>query len=250
MKKIRVVILDDDSLSVKVLSNALNDYDYIEIVAESCNLVQAKGLLMDYRPDVLFLDIEFPDMSGLDFLASVKENVDWRMKTVFYTAFEQYVLQALRLQAFDFLVKPLSVDDLNQLMCRLVAQINDNSVADFPVLPDSAEKPLMVTSATNGKMVLHICNIGYFRYNSQRKLWEIVLDNLQSIALKHNTTADSILNYNADFVQVHKIYIININYLSLIQDNCCIMAPPFSEVTELKIGRNYRKALLDRFYDL
>lgn len=250
MKRIRVVIIDDDPLAVKVLSNALDEFDYIEIVAESCHLRQAKDLLMDYKPDLLFLDVEFPNMTGLDFLSSVKADIDWPMKTVFYTAFEQYMLQALRLQAFDYLVKPLIPSDLNQLMERLSLQMDDKSIEKLPLSPDCTEKPLMVTSATNGKVVLRVCNIGYFRYNSQRKLWEIVLDSQQCIALKHNTTADTILNYNPDFVQIHKIYIININYLSLIQDNSCIMAAPFNEVTELKIGRNYRKALLDRFYDL
>lgn len=250
MKRIRVVIIDDDPLAVKVLSNALDEFDYIEIVAASCHLHQAKDLLMDYKPDLLFLDVEFPNMTGLDFLSSVKADIDWPMKTVFYTAFEQYMLQALRLQAFDYLVKPLMPSDLNQLMERLNLQMDDKGIEKLPLSPDCTEKPLMVTSATNGKVVLRVCNIGYFRYNSQRKLWEIVLDSQQRIALKHNTTADTILNYNPDFVQIHKIYIININYLSLIQDNSCIMAAPFNEVTELKIGRNYRKALLDRFYDL
>lgn len=250
MKRIRVVIIDDDAVSVRVLSNALKAFDYIEIVAESCNQLQARDLLMKHKPDLLFLDIEFPDMSGLEFLASMKEQISWSMKTVFYTAYEQYVLQALRLQAFDFIVKPLMASDLNQLMDRLVSQMNDDNVSSMSVLPDNSERLLMVTSATNDKMVLRAQNIGYFRYNSVRKLWEIVLDNLQSIALKHNTTADTILSYNADFVQIHKIFIININYLSMIQDNVCIMSVPFNEVTDLKIGRIYRKALLDRFYDL
>lgn len=250
MNKIRVVIIDDDASSVRVLSNALKAFDYIEIVAESCNLLQARDLLMKYKPDLLFLDIEFPDRSGLEFLASMNGEISWTMKTVFYTAYEQYVLQALRLQAFDFIVKPLMSSDLNQLMDRLVSQLNSSDVNSIPALPDNSERPLMVTSATNDKIVLRVQNIGYFRYNSVRKLWEIVLDNQQCIALKHNTTADTILGYNTDFVQIHKIYIININYLSMIQDNVCIMSAPFNEVTDLKIGRIYRKALLDRFYDL
>ena len=168
----------------------------------------------------------------------------------FYTSYEKYMLQALRMQAFDFLLKPVSKDDLLLAMNRYY--LNKKNTKLPPVLPPHypIDKPLLITTITNDKVILRPQNIGYFRYNSERKLWEIILDDFRHVILKHNTTAEVILNYGAEFIQIHKTYIININYLSMIQDSTCIMLYPFNTVTELKVSKIYKKKLLDKFYNL
>lgn len=150
----------------------------------------------------------------------------------------------------DFLLKPVSKDDLLLAMNRYY--LNKKNTKLPPVLPPHypIDKPLLITTITNDKVILRPQNIGYFRYNSERKLWEIILDDFRHVILKHNTTAEVILNYGAEFIQIHKTYIININYLSMIQDSTCIMLYPFNTVTELKVSKIYKKKLLDKFYNL
>ena len=114
----------------------------------------------------------------------------------------------------------------------------------------NGEKLLLITTIINEKIVLRSRNVGYFRYNSARKLWEVALDDGRCIVLKHNTTAEIILAYGPEFVQIHKTFIINLRYLNLIQGNLCLMLHPFEHVKELKISKLYRKKLLECFYDL
>ncbi len=84
---------------------------------------------------------------------------------------------------------------------------------------------------------LRSIDIGFFRYNSDRKLWEVVLNNQLPLLLKKNTTADHIKGYDSCFVQIHQSYIININYLMMIKENRCVMFPPFENITELQVSK-------------
>ena len=68
--------------------------------------------------------------------------------------------------------------------------------------------------------------------------------------LRHRTTADVILNYSADLVQIHKRYIVNVNHIKMIQDGVCILNEPLEGNRELKVSKNYRNALMAAFYSL
>lgn len=257
IKTAKVVIIDDDVLSIEVLKNALLPYEYVQIAATATNAEQGESAVFAHHPDLLFLDIELPasglqtTTNGLEFLGEIQSRVTWDMRVVFYTSYEKYLLEALRANAFDFLLKPINQSDLSQLLTRFrERRISDLQRLSATKAHDLNERPLLITSVTNEKMVVRPHNIGYFRYNSTRKLWEVMLDDGRGIFLKHNTTADVILNYGAHFIQIHKIYIINLHYLNMIQNAQCVMSYPFHEADSLKVSKVYRKALLDRFYDI
>lgn len=246
----KVIIIDDDKPSVTVLSNELKNYQDVSVIATAFNCHDGEQAIFRHKPQLIFLDIELPGINGLEFLTTLRPKIDWEMSVIFYTSYEKYMLQALRMQAFDFLLKPVNRDDLLLAMNRYYLSRKNT----IPLLSSSlhypTDKPLLITTITNDKVILRPQNIGYFRYNSERKLWEIILDNFRHVILKHNTTAEVILNYGAEFIQIHKTYIININYLSMIQENTCIMLYPFNAVTELKVSKIYRKKLFEKFYNL
>ena len=73
---------------------------------------------MELRPDLLFLDVELPDVLGLNLLSEMRDEVLWDMKVVFYTSYDKYLLQALRESAFDFLLKPFETGDLRVVIER------------------------------------------------------------------------------------------------------------------------------------
>ena len=99
-------------------------------------------------------------------------------------------------------------------------------------------------------MILFPKDIVFFRYDTDRKLWEVVLNTLQHIILKRNTTADTILKYGPQFVRTHKSYIVNEAYISMISGNECRLVPPYHDLSPIKISKVYRAQLLDLFYDL
>lgn len=246
----KVIIIDDDKPSVTVLVNELKAYQDVTVIATAFNSHNGEQAILKHKPQLIFLDIELPGINGLEFLAALRSKIDWEMNVIFYTSYEKYMLQALRMQAFDFLLKPVNKDDLLLAMNRYYLSRKNAQPSPISSIHYPTDKPLLITTITNDKIILRPQNIGYFRYNSERKLWEIVLDDFRHVILKHNTTAEVILNYGAEFIQTHKTYIININYLSMIQENTCIMLYPFNTVTELKVSKMYRKKLFDKFYNL
>ncbi|WP_369694868.1 LytTR family transcriptional regulator DNA-binding domain-containing protein [Phocaeicola plebeius] len=98
--------------------------------------------------------------------------------------------------------------------------------------------------------VLHSNHIGYFKYISTKKSWEIALTDGAFVRLKGNLRAKNLCAYNDRFIQIHQSYIINIQYLCMIQNNHCIMYPPFHHIDELCISQKYKKALTTYFYQL
>ena len=94
-----------------VLTNELKAYQDVNVIATAFNSHDGEQAILKHKPQLIFLDIELPGINGLESLAALRPKIDWEMSTIFYTSYEKYMLQALRMQAFDFLLKPVSKDD-------------------------------------------------------------------------------------------------------------------------------------------
>lgn len=103
MKKIKVVIVDDERLSREELKRALRLYEDFILIGEAENAYDAKDLIEKKMPDLIFLDIEMPERSGFDLLESL-ENVP---EVLFITAHNQFAVQAFEVNALDYLLKPI-----------------------------------------------------------------------------------------------------------------------------------------------
>lgn len=110
--KYKVVIVDDERTAIDALRRELGAYQEFEIKGTANNGAKGKKMIMELRPDLLFLDVELPDVLGLNLLSEMRDEVLWDMKVVFYTSYDKYLLQALRESAFDFLLKPFETGDL------------------------------------------------------------------------------------------------------------------------------------------
>ena len=88
---------------------------------------------------------------------------------------------------------------------------------------------------------------GYFRYNSKSKLWEVVLYNKHTLILKRNTNSQKILSLHPYLIQISQSYIINITYLASIEDNNCLLLPPFSNSESLQVSKSFMKKLKERY---
>lgn len=244
----RTVIIDDEESAIDNLSFELRRYPYV--VVEGMGRTGSVGLkvIEEIKPDLLFLDVELPDMTGMDVLARLRERITWNMRVVFYTAHNKYVIDALRSAAFDFLQKPVDSDELQQVMSRLHGQVVSGSVDNAATL--LTDRPFMVITPMGDMRFLRASEIGYFRYLSNRKIWEAALADGTFLPLRRNTTAEQLCAYDMDFIQIHQSYIVNMHYLLMVQDNRCIMYPPFNTAEELVISRKYKKMMVERFYQL
>jgi two-component system, LytTR family, response regulator LytT len=114
----KVAIIDDEPYSREEMKHLLSEYPWVEIVGEASSAEKAMELILTQDPQVLFLDIEMPGMSGVD-LAEALHKMKKKPEIVFATAYPDYALKAFRVEAVDYLVKPFDEEQLSQTMERL-----------------------------------------------------------------------------------------------------------------------------------
>lgn len=245
---IKAFIVDDNTDAVEVLKRMLEKNYSVMVVGSAGDAETAADAIIKSEPDIIFLDIELPTMSGLDFCTLIRNDIKPETKIVFYTGHDKYMLDAIRRQAFDYLLKPPTEHDLSLLMARFY----ENKLASIPRL-SKTEKHLpiiLVVNAMNEHVALNLQDIAFFRFNQERKIWEIVCIDNSVYTLRHRTTTSVILNYSSDFVQIHKRYIVNVNKIKMIQESICILEEPLDDIRELKISKNYRQAFMATFYSM
>lgn len=243
----KVIIVDDDEIAAENLVFELKARPEFSVEGVARNARSAKKLIGKVQPELLFLDVEMPDMTGMELLQDIRDNIVWNMKVVFYTAYDKYMIQAIRESAFDYLLKPFQHQDLEDILKRFLQQIEKGQRYIPAPAPVSVGETFIVYTPTNDMRVLRTSEIGFFRYSSDRKLWEVILNNEPPLTLRRGMTAEQIVRSLPKFIQIHQSYIINIDYLMLIKDNHCLLYPPFDRVTELLISKKYKKELQDRF---
>lgn len=248
MDRYKVAIVDDDELSLDNLAFGLQKFEDFHVEGTARNGASGKKLIAKVHPDLLFLDVELPDMRGMDLLDSIRESLTWDMKVVFYTAYDKYMVSVIRQSAFDYLLKPFEEEELELIISRFMKRIElERKAVSFPSALVNTSQTFMVFTPTNDMRALRPAEIGYFRYCSERKQWEVVLSGQAPLPLKKSTTAEQIVKYAPCFVQIHQSFIINIDYLMIIKDSKCVLYPPFENVSELLVSKKFKKELQDRY---
>ncbi|MCB0634753.1 MAG: LytTR family DNA-binding domain-containing protein [Saprospiraceae bacterium] len=128
MRKIKTLVVDDEPLARARICKLLSTYDYITLLGECRNGKEALRQIVDYRPDLVFLDIQMPDFNGFDVLSKMeKEQLPF---IIFVTAYDQYALKAFDVHAVDYLLKPYDNDRFGRALehARQQIQTKDQAV--------------------------------------------------------------------------------------------------------------------------
>lgn len=134
----KALIIDDERLARKELATMLADAEDIEIIGEASNAEEAKKMIRENDLDVLFLDIQMPGQSGFELLA----DLDAVPEVIFVTAYDEFALQAFKVSALDYLMKPVDPEQLQITLDRLRNRLSGYAQPipeedDLPVLkPD------------------------------------------------------------------------------------------------------------------
>jgi two-component system LytT family response regulator len=256
--KIRTVIIDDDKTSIRQLSNELETFQHIELVRTCNNPHQAASLIIETRPDLVFMDVEMPGKTGFDVLRDLRNEQPIDTQVIFYTAYEKYVLQALREAAFDFLLKPAKYAEiclvLNRYMAANQAPPNPCNQLNHKIdvlLPQFGQRILLPTS-TGYRFVYHE-EILLFRHDTSlfsKASWSVVLTDKTVLRLKSSTNATDICKqlHDINFFQVNQSAILNLRYLCAIDASTkrCVLIHPFDK-EQVVLSRNAYDDLRKRF---
>lgn len=142
---LKAVILDDEPRGCKLLTHKLQYFEAdIVLVATFYDPEVALAEINSHKPDVLFLDVEMPGMNGFQFLERL---AGFTFEVIFTTAYDSYTLDALRLSAVDYLLKPIADDELSQAVVRLKNRVAQKSVAPAKPAGEFASKRLSLSTA-------------------------------------------------------------------------------------------------------
>src|SRR5207247_863157 len=118
-RPIRALIADDEALARKFIRRMLKENRDFEIIGECSNGKETVAMIRKERPDVVFLDVQMPEMDGLAVLESI--GIEQLPEIIFTTAYEQYAIRAFEVHALDYLLKPLTQKRLAECLSRLDA---------------------------------------------------------------------------------------------------------------------------------
>lgn len=245
----RTVIIDDDRKSCLDLRKRLQGRDAIQVEGMAFNGFDGLELINRTQPDVVFLDVELPDISGLDFIERSSYLRESHCRVVIYTAYDKYVLPALRKRVSDVLLKPIDDADLDGVISRLA---DPKPWGDEVTTDNERENPRYVLFTNSVDFtIIGKGDIGLFQYDATSRCWEAIVAGLDHpVRLRRTIRRENIFSLGKQYVQVHQKYIINADYLLNVVDNLCHFFPPFDKIDYVTVGRVYREKLLGRFLSL
>lgn len=262
--KIKVVIVDDEPQSILRLENDLAALEDFEVIATSSSAMSAKTLVMSMQPDVLFIDVEMPGQTGFEVLQSLRDEMPMDLIVVFYSAFNKYMIDALRASAFDFLLKPYQQEELELVVGRIRQKMeggdgssssssssseslqNSQNLLGVNGLLGTSGKRLAIQSIS-GLLMVKPDEVFCCTFDEDTRLWHLRLANGQIHKLKKQTTAKAVLSLSPSLAQVRQDCIINLDYLISIENYTlrCIFSPPFDQ-ENITVSRRCYKAVKEK----
>ena len=240
-EEITVVIVDDEIASIRNLSNDLSAYSDIRILETTTSVEKARKIIIRQQPDLLFLDVEMPKMSGFDLWQSIRADVHADMRVIFYTAYDKYVLDALRASAFDYLLKPYLPEELDAVIERFRCVFYRSKVnLEQSMRRLLADDCKFAIQTVTGLLFLKREDVLMFRFSDTYRCWQLYLANRTDYKLRMNISARDLLNMSVSFVQISQNCIVNMDYLCSIENKTleCRLYPPFNDI-ELVASRRY-----------
>ena len=212
---LRTILIDDEINSLQNLQNKLEKYcPSVKVLAAFEKPEEAILFVRHQKPDVLFLDIEMPRMNGFRF---VEELGDFEGEIIFITAYNHFAIEAMRISAFDYLVKPVSISDLQNAIARLQQERGRHTRERLNVLKQSigenkSQDSKIAVPTNEGLEFIVIKTI--IRIESSTNYSRLYLNNKHSILVTKLLKDFEELLTPYRFFRVHNSHLINLNYIS------------------------------------
>jgi len=147
---LRTVVVDDEKLAREELCFLLGQAGDVEIVGQGADGAEALRLVGELRPDVVFLDVQMPGLTGFEVARRLIE-ADALPSLVFVTAFDQYAIDAFSVNAVDYLLKPVDSARLEQTLERVRRRQTPETPARLPLTPEDLDKVIEAVQARQGR---------------------------------------------------------------------------------------------------
>jgi DNA-binding LytR/AlgR family response regulator len=228
------IIVDDEQHAIDVLEHYVKQIPSLHLLASFTNPLQALELLNGEKVDLLFLDIQMPDISGLDFIRAIQG----RSKVILTTAYSEFVTEGFELEVEDYLLKPIPFPRFLKAVQR--AQQTGSDVA-VPVPEPGVDDYFFVKTELKGKMLrVNFSDIDYIE--SMNNYVAIHHNGKKTLALLTMKDLENRLP-PARFMRIHRSFIIPVDKITAIEGNMVMLR----NVREgIQLGETYRPAFLEK----
>jgi len=229
--KTKCLIIDDEPLAIEVIESHLGHFEDIETVAKCNNAIEAFNIIKQKQVDLIFLDIQMPQITGIDFVKTLTNPP----KVILTTAYREYAIEGYELDVVDYLLKPISLERFMKAVDKYY-QIVKSDLFVFDTKSESQSDPFLYVK-------------------SERKIQKIFLNEITYIEslkdyIQINTKTKSVLTKNKishfeeklpqdKFVRIHKSFIVSLSKVNAFTANSIEMGK-----MDLPIGRSYKNNVL------
>jgi two-component system, LytTR family, response regulator len=246
-KKIAVMIVDDEDLARHVLRELLQAHSDVEIIAECANGLEAVKAVAEEKPDLLFLDVQMPKLTGFDVLELIGRDI----AVIFVTAYDQYAMRAFDVHAVDYLLKPVGRDRFDAALERAKSRLGEKmprgeDLAAAARSPQQFLERIVVKDGTKVTLI-PIAKLDYVEAQDDY----VALASAGKKILKQQTIASLEAGLDPDsFVRIHRSYIVNLERVARIEpygkDSRLAILNDGSRLPVSRAGYARLKALLDQ----
>ncbi|HMC83908.1 MAG TPA: LytTR family DNA-binding domain-containing protein [Chitinophagaceae bacterium] len=228
---IKCIAIDDEPLALELLTDNISKVPYLQLVAGCDNAIEAMKVLEQQPVDLIFLDIQMPGLTGLQFIQTLKE----KPMFILVTAYEKYALEGFNLDVIDYLVKPVALD-------RFIKACNKaNELFQLKTKPkQTAAEP----------------NQPFFFVNVDYSLLKVIFDDIlyieglkDYVKIHLKSTPKAVITRvsmksledqlpASQFIRIHKSYIVSLKHVTAVRKNSV-----FIGAMELPVSDNYRDAI-------
>ena len=214
-EKIRTIIVEDEELARNLLKSFLGNHEKIEVIAECENGFEGVKMINELKPDLVFLDIQMPKITGFELL----ELLEHKPHIIFATAYDQYALKAFEFNAADYLLKPYSIERLFEAIGKVAERIYNEGpvsevakkVSEFP-REESLERIVV-----KDRHKIHIISVDQIRYIESMDDY-VLLYTPEGRYVKQQTMKYMETSLDPkNFIRIHRSYIVKVDEISEIQ---------------------------------
>lgn len=236
-KPLKCMVVDDDEVSRSVVSHLVEKNELLELVYTCENAIDAHNILLkDKEIDVLFLDIEMPEMSGLELVQILDKRP---IRVILTTSREDYAVEAFEYSVFDYLVKPITYPRFLKSINKIQESLEKANQSSEEEETGGGNHEFLFVRSNHKIIKIDPKTIAYIEALSDY----IVIHTISSNYTVHSTMKgiNSKLEPFKSFVRVHRSYIINVEHIETIQDVQVIV-----KKQAIPIGRSYRSDFMER----
>lgn len=241
MTVLKCIAVDDEPLALKLVETFIHQTPFLELTGTCDNAVDAMGIIRDKQPDVVFLDINMPNLTGMELARLLQDQPGPLPKIVFTTAYNHYAIEGYRVNAVDYLLKPFSYEEFLRASNK-VLQLHEEASNQFQTV--TVEDEFIFLKVEYQWVRISLKDITYIE--SLKDYVKVHLEDSQKSLL-------SLISLKAleeklpssKFMRVHRSFIIALDKISAISKNSI-----FIDKIEITVGEQYKesfKTMIDKW---